>query len=115
MDNEKKRKQVKFQRRCQDNRFMQYYVLARDERCYFCHKKINDNNFALYRLGDGRCCVSDDTVEVSHPRRKGRMLKIPDCENCCLINADEFDKCVNFLVVVHRCCFKAHRRTLSEK
>ena len=96
--------------RCKHNETMRSYVLLRDrKRCFFCHKPIvEDDEFELYPILHNHKCITDATIFQQTLSQKYR--EVPDCENCFLVNTDDFERCSRCYVAAHRSCCESHRK-----
>ncbi len=90
--------------RSRHNDTMRNYVLLRDrKRCFFCRKEItDDDDFVLHPILHNHKCITDETINIPP--------EVPDCENCFLVNTDDFERCSRCYVAAHRCCHESHKK-----
>lgn len=103
---QKNKKWLNFARRCIKNKFVQKYLLRRDGGvCQYCGRRIL-GQFNIHHISYDHCCKSDDTIVqiTPTPKRPGRHLHVPDCEQCSKDTPVLFNECMEMLCVVHCHC-----------
>ncbi|OZU87207.1 hypothetical protein CIL03_18110 [Virgibacillus indicus] len=95
-----------FARKIQKNPFVKNFLLNRENhKCAWCGWNI-DNKFVAHHIDYDHVCEFKVMREYPNPtvKRPKRVVRVPDCERCCIANPNLFSDCMSKLTPVHQLC-----------